>query len=116
ILAHQSVAAVARNEKPVILFVPPPTRIGLLLIGVSIPPVGIIMGICLKLLGKSEEVKSLGALMFWGGFAITAVVGINMLGSLASNLKAPEKDPSEDEIEEGAAMIRGAIAWLRAVC
>jgi len=116
ILAHQSVAAVARGEKPVILFVPPPTRIGLLLIGVSIPPVGIIMGICFKAFGKNDDVRSLGSMMVLGGIAIAAFLGLNMLGSMASDLKAPEKDPSEDEVEEAAAMIRGAIAWVKAVC
>ena len=117
ILAHQSVAAVAQGEKPVIVYMTPPSRIGLYLISVALPPVGIIIGVLLKLLSRDADTRALGGTMCILGLAVSVIIGGNMLLSLGSNLKAPEKVPGEEAVEDDVARAVGwAVHALRRLC
>ncbi|MGQ9731150.1 MAG: hypothetical protein ACUVX8_07725 [Candidatus Zipacnadales bacterium] len=96
-LAHKSVAAVARGEKPLVVYIHIATRLGLVILSLAFPLFGVICGLILRLGGRDEDTKSLGAHMLIAGLLVMVVVGANMLYGLAAGLKPADQPPGLEE-------------------
>jgi hypothetical protein len=112
LLGQQSVAAVQRGEKPLVIGTHPATRAGLIIGAVVCPPVGVLVGLIMRLGGKNEDTKAMGGQLFIVGLAVLVILGLNMLSGLAANLKAPAQPPGAKEAGE-VGMIRQAVQWVR---
>ncbi len=89
IVAHKSIAAVARGEKPRVVYIHPTTRFGLILAAVFCPPAGLLFGLLMKLFGRDEDTKSLGGAMLLAAVAVLAIGLLNFLWGLAAGLRPP---------------------------
>lgn len=100
VLGYKSVTAVRRGEKPIIVYTHPTTRAGLLIAAVACPPLGVLLGLIMKIGGRNEDTKSMGGQLLIAGLAVMLILGLNMLIGLAAHLKAPEHTPQEKEVGE----------------
>ncbi len=118
IRAHHSIAAVARGEKPELVYLHAATRAGLIVVSVACPPAGIVFGLMMKILGRDEDTKSLGGSMLIAAIIVLVILGMNMLWGLAGNLKSPADDqraPAEAD-EAARLLLDRAVAYLRTAC
>jgi len=107
LVAHKSVAAVQRGEKPEVVYIHPATRFGLILASVFCPPAGFLFGLLMKLFGRDEDTKSLGGAMLLAALAVLAIVLANLLSGLAAGLKpAPEKT---EPVDKGMTLLRTVL-------
>jgi len=105
ILGQRSVAAVQRGEKPLVIGTHPATRAGLVLGALVCPPVGVVVGLIMKLGGKNEDTKAMGGQLFFVGLAVLIILGLNMLAGLAASLKPPEQPPMGKEAGDVGMML-----------
>lgn len=118
IRAHQSIAAVARGEKPELVYLHAATRAGMIVVSAACPPAGIIFGLTMRILGRDEDTKSLGGSMLLAAIIVLVILGLNMLWGLAANLKSPTDNrrvPAEAE-EAARVLIDRAVGYLRTAC
>lgn len=115
--AHQSIAAVARGEKPELVYLHSATRAGLIVVSAACPPAGIIFGLMMRILGRDEDTKSLGGSMLIAAIIVLVILGLNMLWGLAANLKSPAEQQPPGEADEAARLlIDSVVARLRTAC
>jgi hypothetical protein len=108
VLGQRSVAAVARGEKPLVIDTHPATHAGLLIGALVCPPLGVILGLVLRLAGRNEDIKALGGRLFLVGLVVSIALGANMIAGLASGLKPPDQPPGAKEAEEVSKLFRAA--------
>ncbi len=83
IAQSRAIRAVERGELPDVVGVTILTRVGLLIAGFLLPPLGIIMGLLLKL-SDSNELKDLGGQMLKLGLLALGLVTLNLLWNAAA--------------------------------
>jgi hypothetical protein len=91
-----AIAAVSRNEIPNVVGIAGSTMVGLVIAAFFCPPLGIIVGVLLKL-SKDPDTSSLGTTMIYAGLLSAGVVVVNTIWNLAgANLKTatPAKEPA----------------------
>jgi hypothetical protein len=107
VLGQRSVAAVARGEKPLVIDIHPATRAGLVIGALICPPLGVILGLIMRLGGKNEDTKAMGGQIFFVGLAVLVALGINMLAGLAAGLKPADQPPGAKQVEDVGAILQG---------
>jgi hypothetical protein len=112
VLGQKSVAAVARGKKPLVLGTHPATRAGLVLGAIVCPPVGVVVGLIMRVGARTEDTKAMGGQILLASVAVLAILGLNMLWGVAANLKPAEQPPGAKEAGE-VGMIRQAVSWGR---
>ncbi len=112
ILGARSVAAVARGEKPLVIDTHPATRAGLVIGALVCPPLGVVLGLIMRMGGKNEDTKAIGSQMFLVGLAVLVILGLNMLWGLAAGLKPATQPPGAKAAEETAMIRRLLAAWV----
>jgi hypothetical protein len=115
VLGQKSVAAVARGEKPLVIGTHPTTRAGLILGAIACPPLGVLVGLIMRLGAKNEDTKAMGGQLFLIGLAILVILGLNMIAGLAANIKSPPTPPTGKETA-GVGVLRQAAQWITKAC
>ena len=98
-----AITAVARNEIPNVVGIVVFTMVGLAIAAFFCPPLGIVVGVLLKL-SRDPDTSSMGTTMIYAGLLSAGIVVMNTIWNLAgANLKtaAPAREP--------------AVSWLRAL-
>jgi len=97
IVAGRCIRAVEAGEKPLFVGISTTTKAGLLLFSFICPPVGLILGIVLKL-RPHEETAALGGALMWAGFVALLAIVINLLWGMAEQIKTkppPQRKPED---------------------
>ena len=76
--ARQAIRDVAAGEKPALVGFNVPMQIGLLLLAVSCPPLGLLLGILLRF-SSDSDIAGCASLMIWISSAVILLIAANML-------------------------------------
>jgi len=114
--AMQSIAAVKRGEKPLVVSLHGATRAGLMLGAAVCPPAGIIIGVLLKL-SRDEETRGVGGqCLVIAGLALL-VHALNIVWGLAGHMKSktePKPEDVDQDAKEAALLpLRYLACWVR---
>jgi len=113
--AMQSIAAVKRGEKPLIVSLHSGTRLGLMLASAVCPPAGIIIGVLLKL-SRDEETRVVGGqCLLIAGIALV-LHALNIVWGVAAHIKPKDEPVPEDadaDAKEAALVpLRHLACWV----
>ncbi len=90
--AMRAVKEVRAGEKPTIVALNPFLQIGLLLLAIFCPPLGLIVGILLKF-SDDSDIRGFAQLIIYAALLVIAILVGNMLWGLAENFKATHVAP-----------------------
>lgn len=90
--ATQAVRDIKNEEKPTVVTLNPFLQMGLLLVAIFCPPIGLLAGLLLKL-SDDSDIRGFAQMLIYASLLVIAVLVINMIAGAAAKMKPVQSVP-----------------------